>query len=108
MNEEKLNAVQSLIGELNSPIAQRQGYSISAEDCKIWVEELTKFLEQFGWHPASETPVIPNGKDRVKLVAIVECSDGNVYPIPLILDKGDKWDVDDCGIRLWCYQPQND
>lgn len=105
MNEEKLNAVQSLIGVLNSPIAQRQGYSISAEDCKIWVEELTKFLEQFGWHPASKLP--PVGR---QVVVSFSTPDGVSHAKKTIYNSLGEWLFipDDAENLMWCYQPQND
>ena len=40
-----MNALESLIGVLSTPVAKRQGVTISAEDCKIWVEELKKYEE---------------------------------------------------------------
>jgi len=40
-----MNALQSLIAILSTPVAKRQGVTISAEDCKIWVEELKKYEE---------------------------------------------------------------
>jgi hypothetical protein len=40
-----MNALESLIAVLSTPVAKRQGVTISAEDCKIWVEELKKYEE---------------------------------------------------------------
>jgi len=40
-----MNALQSLIAVLSTPVAKRQGVTISAEDCKIWAEELKKYEE---------------------------------------------------------------
>jgi len=40
-----MNALDSLIAVLSTPVAKRQGVAISAEDCKIWVEELKKYEE---------------------------------------------------------------
>lgn len=40
-----MNALESLIAVLSTPVAKRQGVTISAEDCKIWVEELEKYEE---------------------------------------------------------------
>ena len=37
-----MDALASMIAFLETPIAKRKGVVISAEDCKIWVEELTK------------------------------------------------------------------
>jgi len=40
-----MNALDSLIAVLSTPVAKRQGVTIPAEDCKIWVEELRKYEE---------------------------------------------------------------
>jgi len=40
----KKNTVESLIGILRSPIADRKGWTFSAEECKLWAEELEKYL----------------------------------------------------------------
>ncbi len=42
-----MNALESLMGILSSPIAKRKGVTISAEDCEIWVEELGKDLKEY-------------------------------------------------------------
>jgi hypothetical protein len=39
-----MNALESLIAVLSTPVAKRQGVTISTEDCKICVEELKKSL----------------------------------------------------------------
>ena len=40
-----MNALESMIAILTTPVARRQGVTISAEDCKVWVEELRKYEE---------------------------------------------------------------
>lgn len=40
-----MNALESLIAVLSTPVAKRQGVTISAEDCKVWVEELRSYEE---------------------------------------------------------------
>jgi hypothetical protein len=40
-----MNALESLIEVLSTPVAKRKGVTISAEECKIWVEELNKYEE---------------------------------------------------------------
>ena len=44
--DKELNAVESLIEIMRSPIAKRKGVNISPEDCKIWVEELENYLKE--------------------------------------------------------------
>ena len=38
-----MNVIHSLIAVLTTPIARRNGVTISPEECKIWVEELEKY-----------------------------------------------------------------
>lgn len=40
-----MNALESLIAVLSTPVAKRQGVTISAEDCKVWAEELRSYEE---------------------------------------------------------------
>jgi hypothetical protein len=40
-----MNALESMIAILTTPVARRQGVTISAEDCKVWAEELRKYEE---------------------------------------------------------------
>ncbi len=65
-------------------------------------------MKQLGWHPASELPVIPEGKNWVKVVALVDYGDNTLRPRHEIYkDKGwskkDMWDV-----KWWCYPPKED
>ena len=40
-----MNALASMIAILTTPVARRQGVTISAEDSKVWAEELRKYEE---------------------------------------------------------------
>ena len=40
-----MNALESMIAVLTSPVAHRKGVTISAEDSKVWAEELRKYEE---------------------------------------------------------------
>lgn len=65
-------------------------------------------LSKFGWHPASELPVIPENKNWVRVVALVDYGDNTLRPRHEIYkDKGwskkDMWTV-----KYWCYPPKND
>lgn len=69
------------------------------------IHELRKKVSQLGWHPASELPVIPEGKNWVKVVALVDFGDNTLRPRHEIYkDKGwskkDMWTV-----KWWCYPP---
>ena len=37
-----MNAIDSLMAVMTTPVAKRKGITISAEDCKVWVEEINK------------------------------------------------------------------
>ena len=72
------------------------------------IHDLREKVSQLGWHPASELPVIPEGKNWVKVVALVDFGDNTLRPRHEIYkDKGwskkDMWTV-----KLWCYPPEND
>ena len=40
-----MNALDSMIAILTSPVARRNGVTMSAEDCEVWAEELRKYEE---------------------------------------------------------------
>jgi len=42
-----MDALSSIISILTTPIAKRKGITISAEDCEIWAEELTKYQNKY-------------------------------------------------------------
>lgn len=108
--EEKLNAIQSLIGVLNSPIAQRKGVTISPEHCKIWVEELSKFMQESGWHPGSELPVIPEGEDKVEVYCLVHGKGLTVLvPMKLHYTISRGFGVSESiEIKWWSYPPKEE
>ena len=40
-----MNALESMIAILTTPVARRKGVTISADDSKVWAEELRKYEE---------------------------------------------------------------
>lgn len=44
--DKQLNAVESLILILRSPIAKRKGVIMNAEECEAWAEELENYLKE--------------------------------------------------------------
>ena len=38
-----MDIIESLKAVLSTPIAKRKGVTFSAEECKIWVEEMEKY-----------------------------------------------------------------
>lgn len=95
-----------------------------ADDPVEWVFELVRGLEkridelvkygtkvtvfQEHWRPASELPVIPEGKNWVKVVALVDYGDNTLRPRHEIYkDKG--WSKEDMWtIVWWCYPPEKE
>lgn len=72
------------------------------------IHDLREKLSLLGWHPASELPVIPEGKNWVKVVALVDFGDNTLRPRHEIYkDKGwskkDMWTV-----KYWCYPPKEE
>lgn len=47
--EENTNVICSMIKLLTTPMAKRKGVSISADDCKVWAEELQNYLDIQKW-----------------------------------------------------------
>lgn len=75
---------------------------------EMWNNGYETAKEEFGWHTASELPVIPEGKNWVKVVALVDFGDNTLRPRNEIYkDKGwskkDMWTV-----KFWCYPPENE
>lgn len=104
--EEKLNTIQSLIGALNSPIAQRKGVTISPEHCKIWVEELSKFMQESGWHPASELPPVDEDGNSEKVVGIRVFPEGIPTGPFFVKVVDNEWNVK--YVTWWCYPPKEE
>ena len=49
MDDENTNVIRSIIKLLTTPMAKRKGVSISADDCKVWAEELQNYLDIQEW-----------------------------------------------------------
>jgi len=72
------------------------------------IHDLREQVSRLGWHPASELPVIPEGKNWVKVVALVDYGDNTLRPRHEIYkDKG--WSKEDMWtIVWWCYPPKEE
>ena len=89
---------------------------MKSEDGKFFLSDIAKafyagidsVLKQFGWHSASELPVIPEGKNWVKVVALVDYGDNTLRPRHEIYkDKG--WSKEDMWtVKYWCYPPEEE
>lgn len=87
---------------------QSEEWSIAQQHFMDGYNTARKEMEHLGWHPASELPVIPEGKNWVKVVALVDFGDNTLRPRHEIYkDKGwskkDMWTV-----KWWCYPPKEE
>lgn len=62
-------------------------------------------MKQLGWHPASERPVIPEGKCSVNIIAYCITPSGICAPIEIAYTKVGRW-LD--SIKWWCYPPKEE
>lgn len=70
--------------------------------------DLIKMVERLGWHKGNETPVIPDGKTSIELVALVDYGDGVLKPRYETYKKegwvnNKKWTI-----KWWSYSPDGD
>lgn len=72
------------------------------------MHELLKKIKsgQFGWHPASEPPVIPKGKFSVSVIAYCNTPSGIYAPVEIAYTRTGGWQYE--SVKWWCYPPQND
>lgn len=72
-----------------------------------WLKELKK-LRKHGWHPASESPVIPEGQNWVEVIALVDYGDGQLRPKHEIYKDTGWVNIKMWTIKWWCYPPEED
>lgn len=89
-------------------LTQYPGPDYDKPSFRMGFEACAELLGKLGWHPASELPVIPEGKNWVKVVALVDFGDNTLRPRHEIYkDKGwskkDMWTV-----KYWCYPPKEE
>lgn len=67
-------------------------------------------LSKFGWHPASELPIIPEGKDEVETYCLVHGKGLTVLvPMKLHYTTSRCWRLsENIIVKWWCYQPKEE
>ncbi len=63
---------------------------------------MNTFLNNTGWHPASELPVIPEGESTMQVIAMWKFSS---MPIKALCGKHG-WVTE--GVKWWCYPPKEE
>ena len=73
----------------------------------LWLDDFCELVQHLGWHPASEKPTFPKGKNWVRVFALVSYdSSGALRPAHLIYkDKG--WSTA-APVIWWCYPPMEE
>lgn len=61
-------------------------------------------LSKFGWHPASELPVIPEGKFSVHVIAYCHTPSGIYAPVEIAYTRTGGWQYE--SVKWWCYPPK--
>lgn len=63
-------------------------------------------LTKLGWHPASELPVIPEGKFSVSVTAYCNTPSGIYVPVEIAYRRTGCWQYE--SVKWWCYPPKED
>ena len=63
-------------------------------------------LTKVGWHPASELPVIPEGKFSVSVIAYCSTPSGIYAPVEIAYRRTGGWQYE--SVKWWCYPPEED
>ena len=70
---------------------------------EMWDYGYEAAKEEFGWHPASKLPVIPEGKFSVHVIAYC-CTPSGIYaPIEVAYTRTGGWQYE--SVKWWCYPP---
>lgn len=87
---------------------------INSEDGKFSISDIRKafyaginsVLKRLGWHPASELPVIPEGKFSVSVIAYCNTPSGIYAPVEIAYTITGGWQYE--SVKWWCYPPKED
>lgn len=63
-------------------------------------------LTKLGWRPASELPIIPEGKFSVSVIAYCNTPSGIYAPVEIAYTRTRGWQYE--SVKWWCYPPKND
>ena len=70
------------------------------------IHDLREKVNQLGWHPASESPVIPEGKFSVRVIAYCSTPSGIYAPVEVAYTRTRGWQYE--SVKWWCYPPKED
>ena len=70
---------------------------------EMWEYGYETAKEEFGWHPASELPIIPEGKCSVNIIAYCITPSGICAPMEIAYIG--RWPDN---IKWWCYPPKEE
>lgn len=81
-----------------------RGYIEGQEDMK----HLAPFVcvSNKTWRPASELPVIPEGKFSVSVIAYCNTPSGIYAPVEIAYTRTGGWQYE--SVKWWCYPPKED
>lgn len=65
-----------------------------------------ELMRDAGWHPASELPVIPEGKFSVSVIAYCSTPSGIYAPVEIAYRRTGGWQYE--SVKWWCYPPEED
>ena len=88
--------IQEIINFLNTYIKAH-----GCTEMNKWVE----FLEQIGWHPASELPELNEYGNSEPVYALYGTNNSRLLPMISFVIEG-KWH--DNNIKYWCYPPKTE
>lgn len=83
--------------------AQRADRAKDFQCGAIWEKGYSK---KHGWHPASELPVIPEGKFSVTVIAYCNTPSGIYAPVEVAYTRTGGWQYE--SVEWWCYPPKED
>lgn len=63
-------------------------------------------MKHLGWHPASELPVIPEGKFSVSVIAYCNTPSGIYAPVEIAYTRTGGWQYE--SVKWWCYPPKEE
>lgn len=63
-------------------------------------------MKHLGWRPASELPVIPEGKFSVSVIAYCNTPSGIYAPVEIAYTRTGGWQYE--SVKWWTYPPKED
>lgn len=70
------------------------------------VDIISSVMNKAGWHPASESPVIPEGKFSVRVIAYCHTPSGIYVPVEIAYTRTGGWQYE--SVKWWYYPPKEE